>query len=90
MSILKPELYLLTLNENNTNGILMRTGMNIKDSVLSPIFYYTVIVQKYVLAKMSLCHSVASVVCCLSSVHNSQEMLLLPQFLSDYNSAWFV
>ena len=36
--------------------------------------------------KMSLCHRVASVVCCLSSVHNSQEMLLLPQFLSDFNS----
>ena len=27
--------------------------------------------------KMSWCHCVASVVCCLSSVHNSQEMLLL-------------
>ena len=40
--------------------------------------------------KMSLCHRVASVVCCLSSVHNSQEMLLLPQFLFDFNSVWFV
>ena len=26
----------------------------------------------------------------LSSVHNSQEMLLLPQFLSDFNFVWFV
>ena len=40
--------------------------------------------------KMSLCHRFASVVCCLSSVHNSQEMLLFPQFLSDFNSVWFV
>ena len=24
------------------------------------------------------------------SVHNSQEMLLLPQFLSDFHSVWFV
>ena len=29
----------------------------------------------------------SSVVCCLSSVHNSQD---LPQFLSDFNSVWFV
>ena len=29
-------------------------------------------------------------VCCLASAHNSQEMLLLPQFLSDFNSVWFV
>ena len=40
--------------------------------------------------KMGLCHRVASVVCCLSSVQNSQEMLLLPQFLSDFISVWFV
>ena len=40
--------------------------------------------------KMSLCHRVASVVCRLSSVHKSQEMLLLPQFLSDFNPVWFV
>ena len=34
--------------------------------------------------KLSLiCHRV-------SSVHNFQEMFLLPQFLSDFNSVWFV
>ena len=26
----------------------------------------------------------------MHSVHNSQEMFLLPQFLSDFNSVWFV
>ena len=26
----------------------------------------------------------------LSSVHNSQEMLLLPQFSSDFNYVWIV
>ena len=35
--------------------------------------------------KMSFYHHVASVVCRLSSIHNSQEMLLLPQFLFDFN-----
>ena len=36
-------------------------------------------------AEMSLCYRVA-----LLSVHNLQEMLLLPQFLSNFNSVWFV
>ena len=39
--------------------------------------------------KVSLCHRVASVVCCLSYVHHSREMLLLPQFLLYFNSVWF-
>ena len=30
----------------------------------------------------------ACVICCLSSVHNSQEMLLLPQFSLDFNFVW--
>ena len=38
--------------------------------------------------KMSLCHRVASVVSRLCN--NSQEMLLLPQFFSDFNYVRFV
>ena len=34
--------------------------------------------------------SLYSIVLRLLSVHNSQEMLLLPPFLSDFNSVWLV
>ena len=46
VSILKTKLYLLTLYKNKTNVIVMRTGMVIKDSFVSLICYYVVIVQK--------------------------------------------
>ena len=42
VSMLKTKIYLLTLHENNTNVMIMMTGIVIKNS---SVFYYAVIVR---------------------------------------------